>query len=154
MQLMSQESKENVKCLLVHWNIGPLVHWSIDRMVHWSIGPSVRWSIGPLVECWMFNVIKVKLLSERTSGVPPVIFAIARTITCHASSLPPYFLLWMIKTEQYTGWILRETVRPKPKKFETITLCSDKLSITIQENKITFLIWSCEPTWRFLMKHN
>ena len=36
----------------------------------------VRWSIGPLVECQMLNVIKVKLLSERTSGVPPVIFVI------------------------------------------------------------------------------
>ena len=43
-------------------------------MVHWTIGPLVRWSIGPLVECRMLNVIKVKLLSERTSGVPPVIF--------------------------------------------------------------------------------
>ena len=41
---------------------------------NWSIGPLVRWSIGPLVECRMLNVIKVKLLSERTSGVPPVIF--------------------------------------------------------------------------------
>ena len=38
---------------------GPLVHWSIGPLVHWSIGP---------------NVNKVKLLSERTSGVPPVIF--------------------------------------------------------------------------------
>ena len=32
------------------------------------------WSIGPLVECQMLNVDKGKLLSERTSGVPPVIF--------------------------------------------------------------------------------
>ena len=41
---------------------------------HWSIGPLVRWSIGPLVESRMLNVIKVNLLSERISGVPPVIF--------------------------------------------------------------------------------
>ena len=58
---------------LVHWSIGPLVLWSISPLVHWSICPLVRWSIGPLVECRMLNVIKVKLLSERTSGVPPVI---------------------------------------------------------------------------------
>ena len=32
------------------------------------------WSIGPLVEFQMSNVNKVKLLSERTSGVPLVIF--------------------------------------------------------------------------------
>ena len=32
------------------------------------------WSIGLLVDCQMSNVNKVKLLSERTSGVPPVIF--------------------------------------------------------------------------------
>ena len=50
---------------------GPLFHWS---MVHWSIGPLDYWSIGSLVECQMLNVNKVKLLSERTSGVPPVIF--------------------------------------------------------------------------------
>ena len=31
-------------------------------------------SIGPLVEGQMLDVSKVKLLSERTSGVPPVIF--------------------------------------------------------------------------------
>ena len=33
-----------------------------------------HWSISPLVECQMLNVNKVKLLSERISGVPPVIF--------------------------------------------------------------------------------
>ena len=44
---------------LVRWTIGPLVHWSISQLAHWSIGP---------------NVNKVKFLSERTSGVPPVIF--------------------------------------------------------------------------------
>ena len=33
-----------------------------------------RWSIGPLIECPMLNVIKVNLLLERTSGVPPIIF--------------------------------------------------------------------------------
>ena len=79
----------------VHWSIGPLVHWSIGPLVtydhwtigpwdHWSIGPLVNhsisplvhWSIGPLVHYWSIcpNVNKVKLLSERTSGVPPVIF--------------------------------------------------------------------------------
>ena len=34
----------------------------------------VRWFIGPLVACQLLNVNKIKLLSERTSGVPPVIF--------------------------------------------------------------------------------
>ena len=65
-----------------------MVHWSIDPLVYWSIGTLVHWSIGPLVECPMLNVkcpmpnvknqisnvIKVKLLSERTSRVPLVIF--------------------------------------------------------------------------------
>ena len=32
------------------------------------------WSIGLLVEFQISNVNMVKLLSERTSGVPPVIF--------------------------------------------------------------------------------
>ena len=53
--------------------MGPLVHLSIGPLVRWSIGPLDYWSIGPLVECQMLNVNKVKLLSERTSGVPPVI---------------------------------------------------------------------------------
>ena len=51
---------------LAHWSIGP---WSIGLLVHWSIGLLVHWSNG-----WMSNFNKVKLLSERTSGVPPVIF--------------------------------------------------------------------------------
>ena len=72
---------------LVHWSIGPLVQWSIGPLVNWSIvplvyGPLVLWSVGPLdywfigslVECQMLNAKKVNLLSERTSGVPPVIF--------------------------------------------------------------------------------
>ena len=50
-----------------HWTIGPWDHWSIGPLVNHSISPLVHWSIGP-------NVNKVKLLSERTSGVPPVIF--------------------------------------------------------------------------------
>ena len=49
---------------------------TIGPFVHWSIGPLDYWSISPLVECQMLNVTKVKLLSERTSGVPPVIFTI------------------------------------------------------------------------------
>ena len=77
----------SIKEFLVHWSIDPLVHWSIGPVVHdplvhlsigplvrWSIGPLDYWSIGPLVECQMLNVNKVKLLSERTSGVPPIIF--------------------------------------------------------------------------------
>ena len=43
-------------------------------LVHWSIGP---------------NVNKVKLLSERTSGVPPVIF---RLLLAHPSFLFQVFL--------------------------------------------------------------
>ena len=79
--------------LLVHWSIGPLVHWSTGPLVHWSIGPLVHWtigpldhltigpfdhwSIGPLIECQMSKVNNVKFLSERISGVPPVIFFVA-----------------------------------------------------------------------------
>ena len=55
-------------------SIGPLVHWTIGPFVHWSIGPLDYRSMSPLVECQMFNVNKVELLSERTFGVPPVIF--------------------------------------------------------------------------------
>ena len=89
---------------LIHWSIGPLVNWSIGRLVHWSIGPldhcsiapfvhkSIgpldHWSIGPLVECQMSKVNKVKLLSERTSGVPPVIICwshiFVRELVCFA----------------------------------------------------------------------
>ena len=53
---------------LVPLSIGPLVDWSIGPLVHWSIVRLVHCSIGPLV----------KLLSERTSGVPPIIFWIVR----------------------------------------------------------------------------
>ena len=59
---------------LDHWIIGWLLQWSIGPLVHWSIGPLDHWSIGPLVECQMLKVKKVNLLSERTSGAPPVIF--------------------------------------------------------------------------------
>ena len=64
---------------LVHWSIGPLIPWSIGPLVHyWSIGPLVHWSIGWMsnvkfhmtnVKNQMSNVNKIKLLSERTSGV-------------------------------------------------------------------------------------
>ena len=68
---------------LVHWSIGPLVHWSlttIGLLVHGTIGPLVNHSISPLVH-WSIgpNVNKDKLLSERTSGVPPVIFTSVMT---------------------------------------------------------------------------
>ena len=84
-------------CPLVHWSIGPLVHWSFGPLVpydHWTIGPWDHWSICPLVNHsisplvhWSIgpNINKVKLLSERTSGVPPVIFSfqgIHQSITC------------------------------------------------------------------------
>ena len=58
---------------LVRWFIGPLVHWFVGPLVRWSISPLVHWSIGPLFECQMLYVNKVKLLSERTSGVLPFI---------------------------------------------------------------------------------
>ena len=45
-----------------------------EFLVHWSIGQWVHGTTGPLVECEMSNVNKVKLLSKRNSGVPPVIF--------------------------------------------------------------------------------
>ena len=63
---------------MFHWSIGPLDHLSICPFVHWSIGPLVCWSIGPLVECQMLNVNKIQILSERNSGVPPVIFIVIR----------------------------------------------------------------------------
>ena len=73
---------------LVHWSIGPLDHCSIAPFVHKSIGPLDHWSIGPLVECQMSKVNKVKLLSERTSGVPPVIICwshiFVRELVCFA----------------------------------------------------------------------
>ena len=59
---------------MVHWSIGPLVLLSIGPLVLLSIGQLDYWHIGPLVECHMLNGNNVKLLSERTSGVPPVIF--------------------------------------------------------------------------------
>ena len=72
-------------CPLVCWSIGPLVHWSICPMIHWYIGPLVHWLN---VKCHMSNVKKsnvnkVNLLSERTSGVPPVIFIMAISYPCH-----------------------------------------------------------------------
>ena len=59
---------------VINWAIVPFDCWFIGPSVQWSIGPLVPWFIGPLVECQMLNVNKVNLLSERTSGVPPVIF--------------------------------------------------------------------------------
>ena len=84
--------------LLVHWTIGPLVHWSISPLVYWSIGSLdhcstglwVHWAIGLLVhwiECQISNVNKVKLLLERTFGVPPVIFS-SDNLTYHMPILP------------------------------------------------------------------
>ena len=61
-------------------------------MVHWSISPLVRWSIGPLVECRMLNVSKVKLLSERTSGVPPVILSICQRESLSLRQLQVLFI--------------------------------------------------------------
>ena len=68
--------------LLVHCTIGPLDHWTNGPLDHRTIGPLDHWTIGLLdqlvhwsiVECQISKVNKVKLLSERTSGVPPVIF--------------------------------------------------------------------------------
>ena len=60
-------------------SMSSMVHWSIGPVVHWSIGPLVPWSFGPLVECQMSKFNMVKLLSERTSGVPPVIFSTVDT---------------------------------------------------------------------------
>ena len=82
-------------CLSVHRSISPLVHWSIGPigpLDHWTIRPLVHWSIGPLfncslVECQMSKVNKVKLLSERTFGVPPVILSSDRSFLRCASTL-------------------------------------------------------------------
>ena len=61
---------------MVHWAIGPFIYWPIGPLVLLSIGPLDYWNIGPFVECHMSNVNKVKLLSERISGVPPVMFVV------------------------------------------------------------------------------
>ena len=45
------------------------------------IRPLDHWSIGPWVECQMLKVNKVNLLSERTSGVPLVIF-LGKNLLC------------------------------------------------------------------------
>ena len=73
--------------LLVHWSIGPLVHRFIGPLVHWSIGPlNVKCQLSNVicqisnVKNQMCNVNKVKLLSERTSGVPPVIFQLVSIV--------------------------------------------------------------------------
>ena len=64
--------------------------------------PLAHWSIGPLVECQMSNVIcqmtnvknqmsnvnKVNFLSERISGVPPVIFLLQLNELVSVSNSP------------------------------------------------------------------
>ena len=135
MQLMSQCFNDAMfQCLnvplvhwsigpLVHWTIGPLVHWSQGPLVHWSIGPLdhwyigpldhwfigslVHWSIGPLVECWMLNVIKVKLLSKRTSGVPPVIFKFPLSAILNRVDLVPGSGYWTyLKSVEANYWYI------------------------------------------------
>ena len=59
-----------IECLLVHWSVSPLVHWSIGPLVHWL---NVKFQKSN-VKYRMPNVNKSKLLSERISGAPPVIF--------------------------------------------------------------------------------
>ena len=86
---------------LVHWSIGPLdhdplVHLSIGPLVCWSIGPLDYRSIGPLVECQISNVNEVKLLSERTSGVPPIIFFIAGTSSTKEVLSFPHSSFWRV----------------------------------------------------------
>ena len=60
----------------------------IDLLVRWSVGRLVHWSIG---RTRMSNVSKVKLLSERTSGVSPVIFPFALVVILESTS-KGYFL--------------------------------------------------------------
>ena len=57
----------------------------------------VHWSIGPLVECQMLNVNKVKLLSDRTSRVPPVIFVFEKKKNSFA--LNESMIMHQIKTK-------------------------------------------------------
>ena len=57
---------------LVHWSIGPLVHWSLCLLVHWL---NVKCQKSN-VKCQMPKVHKLNLLSERTSGAPPVFFSV------------------------------------------------------------------------------
>ena len=70
-----------VFCPLVYWSIGPLVHWSIGPLVHWFNVKCQTWNIicqMSNIKNQMSNVDKVILLSERTAGVPPVIFMLCR----------------------------------------------------------------------------
>ena len=77
--------------LLVHWSVGPLVCCFIGPLVHWlnvkchmsyviCHKSNVKCKMQNVkcqksdVKCQMPEVNKVKLLSERTSGAPPVIF--------------------------------------------------------------------------------
>ena len=63
-----------IKTFQVYKNFPGSIATLLPWFFHSFVGTLDYWSIGPLVECQMLNVNKVKLLSERTSGVPPVIF--------------------------------------------------------------------------------
>ena len=109
---------------LVHWTIGPLDHWSVGLLVYWL---NVKCKISNVicqmsnVKNEMSNVNKVKLLSKRTSGVPPVIFKLHVTmfwgleILCRkgnnfATKILPYktewIYVWCIGCLEWCTWYL------------------------------------------------
>ena len=79
------------------WSIGPLVHWSIGLLVQLlNVKCQMSYVIYQMsnnkykmskIKCQMPKVNKVKLLSERTSGAPPVIFFPERCWVKHSINL-------------------------------------------------------------------
>ena len=70
--------EETLEKYEVKRSIGPLVEYQMSNVIsHMSIikcqKSNVKNQMSNVI-CQMPNVNKVKLLSERTSGVPPVIF--------------------------------------------------------------------------------
>ena len=99
-----------------------LIHWSIGQLVNWSIGPLVHWSIA-LVECQMSKVNKVKLLSERTSGVLPVMFTFFITLIIYVSSTSVCFLVFEHYDERTDS--VTVLVQPKVQSSNVLGFCSN-----------------------------
>ena len=59
---------------LVHWSIGPLVECQMSNVIYQMSNNKYKMS---KIKCQMPKVNKVELLSERTSGAPPVIVIFA-----------------------------------------------------------------------------
>ena len=98
----------------------------------------VRWSIGPLVECRMLNVIKVKLLSERTSGVPSIIFIFLSALPCLYILLDP-----------------KEMVKTPPGHWQFPTRLWHSFTIPTRALPVTpMCIWRCHNSWGYWVSAN